>query len=217
VPELFVKALLFLPMLLLAVSAHEAAHAWTALRLGDPTAEKQGRVSLLPFTHFDLIGSFVLPGLLLWQQASFLVGYAKPTPVDPGRFRDPKAGFAVVALAGPAGNLLLALLLALTGAGLMRGLGLQNSALEQLLAAGILINALLAAINLLPLPGFDGLKACYAFLPDSWCWRLQRAERWYILILVLAAWANVLGWASLPGLWLGRGLCRLAGLGLAPL
>jgi Zn-dependent protease len=213
VPDLIAKALVLLPVLLLAVSAHEAAHAWAALRLGDPTAEKEGRVSLLPFSHIDLVGSLLLPGLLLMMQAPFVIGYAKPTPVDPGRFRDPKAGFSVVALAGPAANLLVALLLALAGAVLLRGLGIENSALSQLLSAGILINALLAVFNLLPLPGFDGLKACYAFLPDSWCWRLQRAERWYIVILILAAWTKLLSWAGLPGLMLGRFLCRLAGLG----
>jgi Zn-dependent protease len=217
VPDLIAKALVLLPMLLLAVSAHEAAHGWAALRLGDDTAEKAGRVSLLPFTHFDLFGSLLLPALLLLLQAPFVIGYARPTPVDPGRFRDPKAGFSVVALAGPAANFILALGLAALGALCFRGFGLQSSALAQLLAAGILLNALLAVFNLLPLPGFDGLKACYFFLPDRWCWRLQRAERWFILILVLAAWTRVLDLAEAPGLWLGERLCSLAGAGLGPL
>lgn len=211
-PESLLKALVLLPVLLLAVSAHEAAHAWAALKLGDPTAHRLGRTSLLPFRHVDPIGTLLLPGLLLLMQAPFLVGYAKPTPVDPGRFRDPKAGFSWVALAGPMANLALALGLGLLGAVLVRGLGLEDPSLKLLLAAGILTNALLGFLNLLPLPGFDGLKALYAFLPDAWCWRLQRAERFFVLVLVLAAWTRTLDLMLAPGLRLGQGLCRLAGV-----
>lgn len=205
--------LVLLCMLLLALSVHEAAHAWAALRLGDPTAAVQGRTSLLPFRHIDPVGTVLLPGLLLLMQAGFLIGYAKPTPVDPGRFKDPKAGFAWVALAGPAANLGLALGLALLGAVLSQGLGLDDPGLAGLLGAGILVNALLAWLNLLPLPGLDGLKALYRFLPDAWCWVLHRAERWFILILVLAAWTGALGPLLRPGLDLGRLLIAWAGAG----
>lgn len=215
VPELVQKALVLLPMLLLALSAHEAAHAWAALRLGDPTAHKLGRTSLLPFRHIDPLGSLVLPALLLLVRAPFLIGYAKATPVDPGRFRDPKSGFSQVALAGPLANLGLALVLAALGALLVRGLGFEDPGLVQLLSAGIVVNALLGGLNLLPLPGFDGLKALYALLPDAWCWQLHKAERWFVLVLVLAAWTRALDVALYPALRLGQVLCVWAGLGSA--
>lgn len=200
-----------MPMLLLGLSAHEAAHAWAAWRLGDPTAQKLGRTSLLPFRHIDPLGSLALPALLLLLKAPFLIGYAKPTPVDPGRFRDPKAGFSWVALAGPLANLAVAAGLAGLGAVLIKGLGISDPSLALLLGAGIVVNALLGCLNLLPLPGFDGLKALYAFLPDAWCWQLQRAERWFFVVLVLAAWTRALDVALYPGFRLGQALCALAG------
>jgi Zn-dependent protease len=212
VPEKLVQILVFLPLLLLALSAHEAAHAWAAWRLGDSTAKEQGRLSLLPFGHLDPIGSVLLPLGLALLQAPFLVGYAKPTPVDPGRLQPSKAGFSLVALAGPLGNLLLGLLLSLLGLLLFRGLGLESAAGRELLGAAILVNTVLATLNLLPLPGFDGLKALYVLLPDEWCWRLHRGEGWFLPVLVVAAWLQILDAALWPGLWLGQELCGLAGV-----
>jgi Zn-dependent protease len=212
VPETLLNAVVLISVLLLALSAHEAAHAWAALKLGDPTAHAQGRTSLLPFKHIDPIGTLLLPGLLLLMQAPFLVGYAKPTPVDPGRFKDPKRGFSAVALAGPGANFGLALGLALLGWLLLVGLGVDDPALRLLLGAGIVVNALLGFLNLLPLPGFDGLKALYAFLPDAWCWRLQRAESFFVLVLVLAVWTRTLDLMLAPGFWLGQALCGAAGI-----
>jgi Zn-dependent protease len=212
VPETLLNAVVLIPVLLLALSAHEAAHAWAALKLGDPTAHALGRSSLLPFKHIDPIGTLLLPGLLLLMQAPFLIGYAKPTPVDPGRFKDPKRGFSIVAVAGPGANFALAVGLSLLGWLLFIGLGIDDPALRLLLGAGIVVNALLGFLNLLPLPGFDGLKALYAFLPDAWCWRLQRAESFFVLVLVLAVWTRTLDLMLAPGFWLGQALCGAAGI-----
>jgi Zn-dependent protease len=215
--EPLLHALVAAVLLILAVCAHEAGHAWAALKRGDPTAAERGRISLLPFTHFDWVGCVLLPVLLVWSQAGLVFGYAKPTPVDPGRLKRPKADFSLVALAGPAANLVLALGLGALGALGFRGLGLVSPEAGLLVGAAISINITLACVNLLPLPGFDGLKALYAFLPDEWCWRLQRGERYFLVILLVAAWFNALDLALYPAFWLGRVLCSLAGVPLPAL
>lgn len=211
--QILTNILLYLPMLLLAVSAHEAAHSWAAQRLGDDTAASQGRVSLLPFTHVDLWGTLILPLVLLAMGSSFLIGYAKPSPVNAGRLRRPKRDFSLVALAGPLGNLALALALTLLGALLFGFLGIDSAAGRLLVAAGIFVNALLACLNLLPLPGFDGLKVLYVFLPERWCWRLQRADSLFFLVLALAAFTQVLDLALWPAHALTGLLCTWAGTG----
>ena len=199
-------------MLLLAVSVHEAGHAWTALKRGDPTALRAGRVSLLPFSHFDWLGCLLLPALLVWIHSPYIIGFGRPTPVDPASLKRPKADFSLVSLAGPLANLALALALALVGAIGFLGLGLRSPEAGLLLGAAIAINVMLACFNLLPLPGFDGLKALYVFLPDEWCWRLQRGERYFLVIMLLAAWFGPLNMALYPGFWLSRLLCGLAGV-----
>ncbi len=207
----------YLPLLLLAVSAHEAAHAWAAFKRGDPTARDLGRITLLPFVHIDPLGSLVLPGLLLALGSPFVFGYAKPTPVNPGRLRVPKRDFSLVALAGPAANFALALAFTALGTVAFRFLGLDAPAAKVVLGAGIVVNVLLGWINLLPLPGFDGLKAVYALLPDEWCWRLQKGSRWFFPLLVLAL---LFGWFDvvlLPAFSLGTGLCAFAGTGMPPI
>lgn len=119
-----------------------------------------------------------------------LVAYAKPTPVDPARLKKPQRDFSLVAVAGPLGNLAAALGLALVGAVAFRYFGAESSEARLLVGAGIECNLALAWLNLMPLPGFDGLKALYAFLPGEWCWRLHRAERFhlYLLVLIVSVW-----------------------------
>jgi Zn-dependent protease len=207
------RLLLYLPMLLLAVSAHEAAHAWVARWRGDDTAARQGRLSLLPFVHVDLWGTLLLPGLLVAMQSSFLIAYAKPTPVDPGRLRRPKPDFSLVALAGPAGNLAMALFFTGLGALLFGGLEVDSTEARLIVAVGIFLNVMLACLNLLPLPGFDGMKVLYLFLPDRWCWRLQQAEPYFMVILVVAAFTQVLNLALLPVHPITDALCTVAGTG----
>lgn len=218
-----------LPLLLLAVAAHEAGHAWAAWRLGDPTARDQGRVTLLPFAHFHWLGCLALPGLLLALKAPFLLGYGKPTPVDPGRLRNPKAGFSLAALAGPAANLGLALALAAGGALAFRVLGAESPEAAHVLGVALVVNAWLGCVNLLPLPGFDGLKVLYAFLPEEWCWRLQRSDAFFLVLLGTAVllsavhpgfrafFFGLLGLALAPAAALSGRLCLLAGVPLPPL
>ena len=183
-----------LPAFLLAFSVHESAHGLAALWLGDPSAKKQGRISLYPPRHFDLFGSLILP-LLSLPLLQVFYGYGRPAPVDPGRLRRPKPDFSLVALAGPLSNFVLAL----ASAGLGRLLMPWASVLGPLLVvceASVELNLILGAISLLPLPGFDGMKALYFALPDEWCWRLNRAERWGLLYLAALSAFGGLAWLA---------------------
>jgi Zn-dependent protease len=217
--EPLLRLVVALVLVLMAVSVHAAGQAWVALRRGDPTAASAGRISLWPLAHFDWIGCVFLPAVLVLTPVpgGLILGYGRPIPVDPGRLRRPKADFSLVAAAGPASNLALALGLALAGALVFHGLKLDSPEAALLLGAAICINVTLACVQLLPLPGFDGLKALYAFLPDEWCWHLQRGERYFLLVLAMAVGFHALDWALYPGLQLSRWLCAAAGVPLPAL
>ena len=168
---------------LLAITMHEAAHGYVAWRLGDPTAMRAGRVTANPFKHIDPVGTLLLPGLLLLIRAPFLFGFAKPVPVDFSKLRKPKRDMVLVAIAGPASNILLAILSALliglgnilpTSAGLWLVNNLENS---------IIINLLLAIFNLIPLPPLDGGRVAVGLLPRSLGWRLAKLEKFGLFIL----------------------------------
>jgi len=186
-------ALPFVPAFLLSISVHESAHALAALRLGDDTASRLGRISLYPPRHMELFGTVILPVISLWG-LGIIYGYAKPTPVDPGKLGSPKRDFSLVALAGPLSNFLLALLSALAGRALMNAPGAASQALQAFCAASLTLNVLLGLVNALPLPGFDGIKTLYVFLPDAWCWRISRAERLAVFYLALLSLVGATGW-----------------------
>ncbi len=206
---LLLQWVVFLPLLLLGLSVHEASHAFAAWRLGDPTAKQAGRLTLYPPRHIDLFGSVLLPMILLALPLGFTFGWAKPTPVDPGKLGHPKRDYSLVALAGPLSNLALALLFALAvKAG---GSALAMGPLGMLLGAGIFINVMLGWFNLLPLPGLDGLKACYAFLPDEWCWRLSRSEPMFLFLLLVLMYLGLFGWAFAPIRVISQALCQWSG------
>ncbi|MEO1191104.1 MAG: site-2 protease family protein [Pseudomonadota bacterium] len=153
--------------LLLAITLHEAAHAYAARELGDPTAALLGRVTLNPLRHIDPFGTVVLPLILLLTQVGIVFGYAKPVPVDPRNLRDPRGGMALVALAGPASNLIQA-----AAAVVILRLALENglsadSPLRSLLTVMVYINCLLAVLNMLPIPPLDGGRILVALLPPQ--------------------------------------------------
>ena len=169
---------------LLAITMHEAAHGYVAWRLGDPTAMRAGRVTANPLKHIDPVGTLLLPGLLLLIRAPFLFGFAKPVPVDFSKLRKPKRDMVLVAIAGPASNILLAILSALliglgsilpTSVGLWLVTNLENS---------IIINLLLAIFNLIPLPPLDGGRIAVGLLPRSLGWRLAKLEKFGLFILL---------------------------------
>jgi len=224
---LFNLALAIIPTII-AITLHEAAHGYAALALGDDTARQQGRLSLNPLRHVDRVGTIILPGILLVTQLllpphriSFMFGWAKPVPVAPWRFRDPRRHMALVAAAGPLMNFFLAwvgaLLMPSGGAP-----GTMDAVIVQFLFYFMLSNLVLGLFNLLPIPPLDGGRIAVGVLPlemaRAWA-QLERAGIFIVLAVVFllpyatgfdpvgAALYQILPWAFDTLFWLaGRDL-----------
>lgn len=169
---------------LLAITLHEAAHGWAAGKLGDPTARLMGRVTLNPFAHVDLVGTVIIPLALLLMNAPFLFGYAKPVPVNFSRLRNTRRDMALVALAGPASNILLAVLGALAFhivPSLPDAASLWGA---EMLERLVLLNLILAVFNMLPVPPLDGGRILVSILPDWAAWKVARLERAGLFIVI---------------------------------
>jgi Zn-dependent protease len=178
-----------------AITVHEVAHGWVAKKYGDNTASNLGRLTLNPIKHIDLFGTIILPGLLLITGTGFIFGWAKPVPVDPRNFKNPLQDMAIVALAGPVSNLLMAVFWALIiRLGVTIGSG--NEAISHPLiysgVAGISINLVLALINLLPIPPLDGSRILTGILPRYWAQQYNRLERYGFIILILLLYTKIL-------------------------
>jgi Zn-dependent protease len=172
-----------------AITGHEVAHGWVAKKLGDNTAADQGRLTLNPLKHIDILGTLIIPGLLLLTFTGFVFGWAKPVPVDPRVFKKPRQAMAIVAVAGPLSNLLMATAWALLARiGVMLEIEYISFPLIYSGVAGISINLVLALINLLPIPPLDGSRILSGLLPDYWAWQYNRLERFgFIFLLILLA------------------------------
>jgi Zn-dependent protease len=172
-----------------AITGHEVAHGWVAKKLGDNTASDQGRLTLNPLKHIDILGTLIIPGLLLLTFTGFVFGWAKPVPVDPRAFKKPRQAMAIVAVAGPLSNLLMAAAWALLARiGVMLEIEYISFPLIYSGVAGISINLVLALINLLPIPPLDGSRILSGLLPDYWAWQYNRLERFgFIFLLILLA------------------------------
>ena len=182
-----------------AITMHEAAHGYAALRFGDRTAQMLGRISLNPIRHFDLMGTLIVPLAILVISkltggAGILFGWAKPVPVNFGNLRHPKQDMLWVAAAGPGANLLMALI----WAGLIKlALSMPGSVFAMPLAlmgaAGIFINAVLMALNLIPLPPLDGGRIAVSLLPQRMAYTLAQVEPYGIFILLGLMFMGLLG------------------------
>ncbi len=184
--------LLIIPILIASIVVHEVAHAWVARREGDDTPERQGRITLNPLPHLDPVGSFVVPAILAFLPGNFLFGWARPVMVDIRNFRDPVWSDIRVSMAGPASNLVLALLftfllvpaILLADGGGMEGGLLEGSVWVAAAYYGILINLILALFNLLPVPPLDGSHVMRHLLPLGLREPYDRFGRVGILVLL---------------------------------
>jgi Zn-dependent protease len=178
-----------------AITVHEVAHGWVAKKLGDNTASSQGRLTINPIKHIDWLGTIVIPGLLLISFTGFIFGWAKPVPVDPRNFKNPRKDMALVAVAGPVSNLLMAIGWALFA---RIGVLIQVEAISLPLIysgiAGISINLVLALINLLPIPPLDGSRIVTGLLPSRLAWQYNRLERYGFFILLILLMTGGLGY-----------------------
>ncbi len=170
--------------LVLAITFHEAAHGFVAHRLGDNTAWQLGRVSFNPLRHIDPFGTLILPAMLLFAHSPFLFGYAKPVPVNFRNLNNPKLDMVWVALAGPITNILLALVAGLALHALP--LAPANSAqwIFDNLKNALLINAVLAVFNMMPIPPLDGGRVAVGLLPRPLALPLSRLEPYGMMILI---------------------------------
>lgn len=183
--------LIFLPVLFMSVVVHEVAHAQVAKWEGDETAFRLGRITLNPIPHLDLMGSIVVPLLLFFLPGNLLFGWAKPVPVNPRNYRDPRWGDIRVSLAGITANLILAALCLLALALILKlnawipGSTMVWDVLGRAATIGLYLNLILAVFNLIPLPPLDGSHVVYHFLPPDLGARYREVGRYGIGILML--------------------------------
>ncbi|MEN6436966.1 MAG: site-2 protease family protein [Syntrophobacter sp.] len=205
-PEFIGIAVLYVVPLLFAVIIHEVAHGWVAGRLGDPTARLLGRITLNPIVHIDMVGTIILPGLLLLTGSPFLFGWAKPVPVNFGNLRGGRKDMAMVALSGPLSNFILAAISSaifhLTFSRFLDPAGIGkfwymylNEPVREMALISVRFNLVLMVINLLPIPPLDGGRILTGIAPIRIALALDKLERFGMLIVLLligsGAWSYI--------------------------
>lgn len=190
---------------LFAITVHEAAHGYAARHFGDPTAHMLGRITLNPLKHIDPLGTIAMPLLLYFATAgAFLFGYAKPVPVNFGRLRHPKRDMVWVALAGPGANLVQAVLWVILGYFLVAS-GVQERFFLEMTRAGLLVNLVMFAFNMFPLPPLDGGRILVGLLPWRQAELVSRVEPYGFFIVLALVLTGIVG-----NLWL-RPLMSITG------
>jgi Zn-dependent protease len=197
------KIAIMAPPLVFAIVLHEVAHGWVADRLGDHTARDRGRLTLNPISHIDLFGTIIMPLLLFFVTNGRMVfGYAKPVPINPYNFRDPKKGMALSSLAGPGINLIMAVSFAVVLRVVLPGLEAVMPKetwswfalpLAHMFVYGVIINVVLAVLNMIPIPPLDGSRVVYWLLPDKQAAAYYRLEPYGMIVLMALLAFGVLG------------------------
>ena len=206
------RLLIAIPPILFALTFHEFAHAWSAKKLGDPTAENMGRLSLNPLVHLDPTGTIMI---FITVMSGFGIGWAKPVPVDPQNLRNPRQDMLWIALAGPVSNLILAFVFTAIFTSLTPAEGLTNL-FRQMLLIGISINLILAIFNMIPIPPLDGSKILMGLLPEEQARQYSQVEMYGPMLLIgLIVADQMLGlgiiraWISIPMNFIGQFLFSL--------
>ncbi|MFO1430864.1 MAG: site-2 protease family protein [Candidatus Competibacteraceae bacterium] len=193
--SIFINLIIYVPPILFAIVLHEVAHGWAALRCGDITAWSQGRLSLNPLCHVDPIGTVLVPTLSLFL-FGFIFGWAKPVPVNYYRLRHPKQDMALVALAGPGANLVMAfgwgLVMAIGKIILLLGMPLLGVLLERMGEIGIYTNVFIGVLNMLPIPPLDGSRVLMGVLPDVFGRLVARVEPYGLILIPLLLTTGIL-------------------------
>ena len=194
---------------LFAITLHEAAHAYAAKYFGDLTAYQMGRMSLNPIRHIDPFGTILIPVLLYFATGgAFLFGYAKPVPIDFGRLRKPKRDMAWVALAGPAANFLMALLWMIFS--ILLGVAQVNEVFFTRMAeAGVLVNLVMFAFNLFPIPPLDGGRILTSILPNKYAYKFAQLEPYGFFIVMALVMLKVLHFLLMPVMFVTIAALRL--------
>ncbi|MEG0614500.1 MAG: site-2 protease family protein [Oscillospiraceae bacterium] len=188
--EILLHALIGAIVLLTCMPVHECAHAWAAYKLGDPTAKYQGRITLNPMAHLDLMGSICM---IVSSVFGVGLGWAKPVQVNPNNFKNRKLGMGLSALAGPASNFLMAFVIMIIYKLCYYLLDFQGAQyISIILYYMIVLNVGLAVFNFLPIPPLDGSKILLLVLPEKIYFKIMQYERYITLILLVLIFANVL-------------------------
>ena len=177
------------PPVLFGITLHEVAHGWVARRFGDPTAMMLGRLTVNPLKHIDIVGTIIVPVLLLILHTGFIFGWAKPVPISPRNFKNPRRDMAVVAAAGPLSNLVMAVIWALIAriSVLLVPYWSWIKPLVVMGIAGVIVNLILFVFNLIPIPPLDGGRVLVGILPRNLANKVESIERYgsFIPLIVL--------------------------------
>lgn len=185
IQDFLLKLLIIAPGMIAAITLHEASHGFVAWKLGDDTAYMMGRVTFNPLRHIDPMGTIILPALLVFT-TGFMFGYAKPVPVNYRKLRNPRRDMVLVAAAGPASNIVIALVSAIALRFIPGTSTVTTAIITGIFVYSVFFNAMIGVFNMIPLPPLDGGRVAVGLLPYPLAVRLARLERYGMVILLVA-------------------------------